>query len=510
MMKKTYVYGLLMGLFMFLLPAQAQNQLLSYPTDTVDGKVYYLYTVERSIGLYRISVNFGVTQEEILQANPHLQHQGLRFEEVIRIPAKTAVASQEPTPVPMAVEPIAEEPAVEEKAATTPSERPTRIRRPRNEKRNRLVLFDDDREIRKKKTTPVVDTPLLTIVDTLRVDSLTQTDTTVIRLAYLLPLHADAIKRDKNMERFYDFYAGALIAIYETQAQGQRLDIHTFDIGKTAQRTKEVIANHPEIRQMDAIIGPAYSQQVTTVIDSLKQDSIWCLIPFLSRVDGIDKHTFLMKFNPSQQIEADTVARYLAQRKDSVNCVLIEQKEGEVIPSGIAALHKALKQHQVPTSTITLKALLTDSVEGAFHPDKENIIIFNTERYANLQTVMPHLLRACGNYHVTLFSHYSWQNEKIILPQLYTSVFAPMPIVPDDYEQLFEQYFDHELSSDQPRYDLLGYDLTKHLLGMLQQQQMPNDSISHATYEGIQANIHYLQTNPQGGLENHIVHIIHQ
>jgi hypothetical protein len=29
-----------------------------------------------------------VTQEEILKANPHLQKQGLRFEEVILIPAK--------------------------------------------------------------------------------------------------------------------------------------------------------------------------------------------------------------------------------------------------------------------------------------------------------------------------------------------------------------------------------------------------------------------------------------
>ena len=70
---------------------QAENPLLPYPTDTIDGRIYYRYTVERSIGLYRISVNFGVSQEEILKTNPHLQHQGLRFGEEILIPTQQTV-----------------------------------------------------------------------------------------------------------------------------------------------------------------------------------------------------------------------------------------------------------------------------------------------------------------------------------------------------------------------------------------------------------------------------------
>jgi hypothetical protein len=163
----------------------------------------------------------------------------------------------------------------------------------------------------------------------------------------------------------------------------------------------------------------------------------------------------------------------------------------------------------VPTATIALKAILNDSIGSAFRSDIENIVVFNTERYANLQTVMPHLLKACGKYRITLFSHYSWQNEKIILPQLYTSVFAPMPLVPDNYEQLFEQYFNHELSSTQPRYDLLGYDLTAHLLTMLQHS---NDTTlqTYDSWNGIQSNIHYIQTTPQSGYENHNINIIHQ
>ncbi len=506
-MKTKHIYIIaLLTLIAWTMPAKGQE--LDYPLDTINGQIYYRYTVERSIGLYRISLNFGVTQEEILKANPHLQNQGLRFEEVILIPAKNLSVDT---------------PAVQES---------------KDKKRTRMVLFDDDQRLTRKTTVkkpsarkavkpvvkkqktiePTLQDPLPTLpvvadtviadtlvqADSLRTDSLPKIDSTATRVAFLLPLHADAIKREKNMERFYDFYAGALIAIYEAQTKGQMLEVFTYDIGKTANRTQEILQQHPEIRQMDAVIGPAYSQQVAMIMDSLAEDSVRLLIPFLSRVEGIQNHPNVYKFNPSEQIEADTIARYLAQKGDSINCVLIESKEGEVIPTGIKALHTAIKREQVPTTTISLRALLTDSVEGGLRSDMENIVIFNTERYANLQTVMPHLLKLCGNYRVTLYSHYSWQSEKIVLPQLYASVFAQEPVVPATYQALFDQYFAHELSSERPRYDLLGYDLTSHLLHTLRH------NASEEVWEGIQARIHYQSTGEGGGYENHTIHIIHQ
>lgn len=199
------------------------------------------------------------------------------------------------------------------------------------------------------------------------------------------------------------------------------------------------------------------------------------------------------------------MARYLAQYGDSVNCVLIEAKSGDVIPSGILALHQALEAHHVPTSTISLTAILTDSLDGAFKADMENIVIFNTEKYGNLQAVMPHLLKGYTNYHITLFSHYSWQNEKIIIPQIYTSVFSDSVIVTEAYKNVYEQYFNHPLSSTQPRYDLLGYDQTRHLLDMLSHS---TDTIDTQLWYGSQSDILYKKVSSDGGYENQLIHII--
>ena len=63
-------------------------ELLPYPLDTINGQVVYKYRVPRSIGIYRISVNFEVTQQEIIDLNPQLKERGLHYDELIYVPVK--------------------------------------------------------------------------------------------------------------------------------------------------------------------------------------------------------------------------------------------------------------------------------------------------------------------------------------------------------------------------------------------------------------------------------------
>lgn len=456
--------GVLCGLIMM-----AQDA-LPYPKDTIDGQVYYRYAVERGIGLYRISKNFGVSQEAILQANPSVQQGGLRYGEEILVPiAGVKKAKEEPV-----------------------RKSSLRIVRPPKKPLIKQSLDTSTTELAH---------------DSIAIDSLVQKDG-CLRLAMMLPLYVDAVRRDKSMDRFYDFYSGALIAIYEKQASGQAIELHTYDVGKTTHAISALL-NDSLFPKVDAIIGPAYSQQVDIAAKHTQEDSIWMLVPFLSKVDAVYSNPYLLKFNPSSQKEAEVLAAYLAERKDSVNCVVIEYKEDENIPKSVKELHKALKTYRIPSTSTSITQILADSLEGSFLPDKENIIIFNTEKYNNLRPVMENLLRAYSDYRITLYSHYAWQDEKIILPQIYTTIFKNDMDDTRSYRALYERYFNHELSSTQPRYDLLGYDLTSHLLEMMQDIKMHGDSIGtyKLTHEGIQSSIHY-EAYPGGGYENETIYVI--
>lgn len=465
--------------------AWAQDS-VRWPLDTIRGRIYHRYTVEKSVGLYRISVNFGVTQEDILRANPDLQKRGLRYGEVILIPAGE----------------------VQRRSNTVVATKPSR---PRPEQQ---YIEPQEQPVAAAVTEEVPVTPIASSFEVIDdTADVVAAEGSAIRIAYLLPLYANALKRDKNMERFYDFYAGALLAINDIQAStGQKIEVFTYDVEKTDLKVGSAlhdIRNH----DVDAIIGPAYPQQVALAADFAKKDSTWLLVPFSSQVPGLQSNPYVLQFNPTEEAEADTLARYLASLGDKVHCVLMESKENETLPSGIAALHKALQTYRVPATAVPLHTILVDSLDGVLRPDAENIFIFNTEKFTNLQAVMPHLQSLVSRYQVTLFSHYSWQKERIVLPQIYTSVFAQEPNIPDNYEESYRLFFDHTLSSVHPRFDLLGYDLTHHLLRMLLSWQGDSsDNEHHAptddVYYGTQCNIRYEQVNPIGGYENRNIYII--
>ena len=65
MKKILLIFSCLLALFV----ANANTK--TYPKISVDGKEYYLYTVQKSEGYYAISQRFGVPQTMIIEANPN-------------------------------------------------------------------------------------------------------------------------------------------------------------------------------------------------------------------------------------------------------------------------------------------------------------------------------------------------------------------------------------------------------------------------------------------------------
>lgn len=459
-------------LLLVMVAVATQAQLLPYPIDTINSTAVYRYPVEKSIGLYRISVNFGVTQEEIIRWNPQLASRGLRFDETILIPVKQVVVPpqrvvKEPELVVAPVAPVAVEQAVAVADVPAPA----------------MIVAD---------TVSSVTNFLLTE----RHDEMN-----IIRLAFLLPLQASVPKRDASMDRFYDFYAGALLAVNAAQKRDDSVEyrIYTYDIAKDDQ-AQRALMREGQLRGMDAIIGPTYPSQVNAAAEWALQDSVWTIIPFSSSIANISTNPYLMQFNPSSDMEAHVMAQYLAEKGDSINCVLVRAQEDD-IPQSIRDLHEALATKRIPCTYTTIHDILVDSLAPALKDSVENIIVFNTEKYGNLIPVMPHLLPWVSAKHLTLYSRYSWQNEKIIMNQLYTSVFTPTDSVDSTYSAAFDTYFHHSLSSILPRYDLLGYDLTTQVIEML-----TKDTIT--PYQGLQSTIRYERDSVGGGWKNKNIQVI--
>lgn len=490
-MKRILLYGLLL----VALGSQAQ-ELLPWPTDTIDGKVYYKYTVEKSIGLYRISKNFGVSQEAILQANPALKTRGLRYEEVILIPTDlpaTPKQQDKPKARPVRDEKLIKRaeriekpmPAVEIKAAldTTPLVKET------------VLSVERD--------TLVVEVPVL--LDTLPEPVLTDT----IRLAIMLPLQASTAQRNPTIDRFYDFYAGALLALKHhnpeyTDSLGRKhttyYNVHTYDVGKFGSAVCQLI-DSGALANMDAFIGPVYQKPVEMVSAYAVEHQIPMMVPFLQTLPPVVQKTpCLMKFNPSDDVQVHALMEHLDSLRTVTNIVQVDAYADKMdYPQSIRTLRDSIRARQLPVTHTTIRQILADSVSLAMKDSMENILLFHTDRYSNVQLLMPYLMSGKHGKQLTILSQYSWQSEHILLPQVFTGVF----ITPDAeaikrYEQDFAQYFGHQLSSTMPRYDLLGYDLTSYMLNALQGGTF---RVKDATFEGLQSTIRF-DKNENGGYEN--------
>ena len=561
-MMKTKIIVLLAAL-MWVNGLFAQAE--SWPKDTVDGVVVYRYTVQKSEGLYRISKNFNVSQEELVRFNPKLQTEGLKLGQEILVPIKeeqpaaadssmvkhviepketlyaiskrygvsvaelqaanpevsknmpigatllipVRAAEGATLPVPQtqaeapkmdAPQPQSEAPKVETPKAE--AEAPT-IEAP---KADEVVLpapklqADSLTAVQQVATDSMVEHPLLLPYDSSIISALP------LRIAYLLPFQVEAAKRDGQMDRFIDFYEGALLAIYEAQACGQHFEIFTYDVQKSDIAIQKVLKKG-EMQNLDAIIGPAYPAQVSHAALFAKQNRIPCIIPFTNKVSGLEHNPYLMQFNPSAQKEAEAAVRLLSAHKDSLQLVFVDPQASEVSPFVSTLREKALAAG-FTTADIALQTIINDSLTTILKQDKKNILVFNSDKYVSVNAVMSKVVNQKKGHSLALFGRYSWQHEKCPIEMVYVSIFhEPNTAHMASYEALYKQYFGHALSSLQPRYDLLGYDLTKavirHLL--LSQQAVSDQDKQHVFAEehiGLQSDIHYERVSEEGGLEN--------
>lgn len=326
-----------------------------------------------------------------------------------------------------------------------------------------------------------------------------------ISMAIMLPFQTDTQKPTEAQARFVDFYTGALIAIYEAQKAGKYITLYTYDVGKTAQGVQNVMESE-EWKKVDGIIGLAYEQQVQKALEYAVVDSTWILAPFTSNLTYEQDYNYVFQFNSTDNTHAEVFANYLSKRADSVNCVFVQPQEGEVIPSSVAALRAAVQRYEVPTTTPTLQEILHDSLKYYLVEGSENIIIFNTEKFKNLSTVIPHLELCCNDSNnLTLFSRYSWVKNAINVPQIYTCIFSNNGGNSSGYKRLYKRFFVMNPKSSYPRYDLLGYDLIKQFITILSN---PTKEQIEEVYDGIQSKVRYRRSFDHAGYENRMVRII--
>ena len=437
-----------------LLPTQAQ-ELLNYPLDTVHGEEVYRYQVEKGIGLYRIGVNFNVSQSEIVRLNPQLKERGLHYAEILLIPTGRPVVQETK---PKVVETVVTE--------------------------EQVVVAEK----------PVVADTVALVPDSVTTDTILPDPRKVVELALMLPFESQQTKRSGNAERMMEFYQGALLALRDMQNDSTLYRLRVYDTERSERKVKE-LCDSTELDSVQAILGLVYPIQIERVAEWCELHRVPLMLPFSDEID-LTHYTQVLQFNSSDTQEADSLCAWMA-KQEGAHFVAVEVREAD-LASSIRTLRKQMRKNGLSYTGMALRDLMSDSVDYALDREKENILILHSDRYQQARMLLPHIAKLQdAGYRIRIISQYSWQKEKITLPQAYTSMFT----IEDEhaiYDAMWAEVFKNEHVSESPRYDLLGYDLMKATIAWLNGEKESS---------GLQSAIRWHQVE-KGGYQNECVKVI--
>lgn len=463
---KSRTFLLILAAAFALISAEAQ-ELLNYPLDTIDGEEVYRYEVERSIGLYRIGVNFGVQQNDIIRLNPQLRERGLHYGETLLIPTKRPVVKETKAQVVQTI-----------------------ITETRIETANADRCQVGDRSADRPQAEPA-DSAL---IDTISTDSITATpQRTVIELAILLPFESRQIKRSVNADRMMEFYEGALLALRDLQNDSTLYRLRVYDTERSERRVN-ALCDSTELDSVQGILGPVYPIQIEIVAKWCEKHQVPLMLPFSDEMD-LQGHPYLYQFNSPDKDEAKALAQWIANREDR-HCVFVETRESDIAPS-IRLLRQELKAQNIPYSTLAFRDLMNDSVNYAIDQFRENIFILHSDRYQQVRMALPHIAKIAARK--LLVSQYSWQKEDIDMPQVYTSKFASDTDL-TEYDQQWQETYKNQHVSEMPRYDLLGYDLMREMIRLIRKDENQ--------YTSLQSPIVWESSSEQDGWQNTYINIV--
>ena len=510
---KIKLSGLLLFLLLFI-TSQLTAQTYDYPIKNVKGTEYYVYKVQTSEGLLAIGRKFDISADDIAKLNPEIKS-GLKPGQELIIPIHRK------TVLPSKTEFIKH--TVEKKQTLFAISHKYNMSQEEIEKLNPEVKNNGLKEgmilnipviktkIQPNGTVKTVSVPTVTESKQIEKPVIKEqfTEKKTIKIAFLLPFMLEQLKKEPILERFQNFYAGALMAIHKAKERGISFEIYTYDTDKTEEKMTEVL-NNPELKSVDLIVGPAFSNQVQFMGNFAKENKVNTLIPFSSKIPEIENNPYLFQFNPGFDAELKYFFELLDEKLNNVHVVLVEIQGVNPMDDGRfreeAIKSKFLKMRK-SFGLLELNSPENVDFTKQLKPDQQNLIIFNTDRYALVSPYLNALNSVAENYKVLLLEQYSWRNQIEKKPDcIYISAF--MPSVNEDisaeYKSRFDQFFGKDMSNDLPRYDMLGFDLTNYFIAYINKYGSKYSSKIGSLHNipFIQSQLRFVRTSNESGYIN--------
>ena len=430
----------------------------------------FQHVVLKGETVYGISRIYGITEAELLAANPTVTDNRIRRGQVLCIPFKT---SPQPTPEGQGDQPD-----------------------------NTQQGQEEVHDVRQNGS---------------------------LQVALILPfmLDEDTSTPTADQAKMVEFYEGFLLAIDSLRDADISIELHVYDSGE-ATRSLRPILETDEMAHMDIIFGPMHAQHVAEASDFARAHSIPLILPFSRGVSQLAGNPWMWQVNADPTVIEDEGVSHFFELFPKPN-VLFFQTKG-VTDSFCSHLQRELDRRGMAYSVFPADTTsnVRPFMEACSRDDNaDNILMMTTSDKPSLSTMLPVfqlIMRDTAQVaDIHLYGYPQYQtyaathaNEFYELDTWYHTAFYTNATRPDAAHlfRKFSRMYGREMAARYPRYGLLGFDIGYWFLnGLALRGPAPVETVfaGMTTYRcsTIQTGFNFSRVAPAGGYTNTSVYVVH-
>ena len=426
------------------------------------GAIRGQHKVKKKETIFGISRNYGITIEELIQANPEMKTPGYELKKgmLLNIPYSAAEIQ------------AAEAEKAKQTVATRKTEETARV-------------ASDDVKNRE------------------------------IRLGVMLPLH----NINGDGRRMTEYYRGVLMACDSLKKQGISIDVHAWNTAEDGNINK--VLEDPAAAKCDLIIGPLYSKQMDALSAFVTKHDIRLVIPFSINAPQLTTNRNIFQVYQSQTDQNEAIfVRFIERFKDYhtvvIDCNDSTSKKG----SFTFGLRRQMEQRGMDVVVTNLKSN-ESNFSKAFSRTKPNVVILNTGRSQELGVAFSKINGLKANspeLDITMFGYTDWllytrthlenfYKYNTFIPSVF--YYNPLSAGTQRFEQKYRQNFRSDMQNSLPRFAITGFDHAYFFLkGLHKYGKSFNGAEGMFGYPPIQTPLKF-ERYGNGGLRNKALLFVH-
>lgn len=425
-----------------------------------------MHKVERKETIFSISREYGITEEELIAANPELKKGKLKRGTFLFIPyGKNDLKEQQ----------------TEETQAT-------------KELTNEEIFsqFEDSKK-----------------------------DIKTIKAAVILPFMAGTASNMDEQIRMVEYYEGFLMAVDSLKKQGVSVDLYTYD-SKGKEATMNNILAKKEMKDMDIIFGPARTQDIDVLASFADKNNIRLVIPFAPKVDQVFKNPNIYQVNTPQSYLYSEVYEHFNRKFSGSNVIFLNASNGDREKDEfIKGMKAELKDNGISYRDFILTENFYDIV-NVMDTLRNNIFIPTSGKSTALVKILPQLTqirREKPNYMMNLFGYPEWQTytndylasfyeiDTYFYSSFYTNNLFPAAV---NFTHAYRRWYSKDMANIYPKYGMLGYDTAYFFLkGLSKYGNKIEENLGSIHVTPIQTGFKFERVNNWGGFINRKVFFVH-